>query len=158
MPDAPLTASVESTALIAALDRLGVSVETYTKPTAKITADNIAREAKARVARRTGETAAGIVVDEDYGKVGYVVRTSDVVSGQERAQRESEINSRASRLRANRTYQQEAHVGLYLEYGTKHMSKREFFFPSVRLEEAAHDRRMRDAIQAAIDACGLGEI
>ena len=65
MPDAPLTASVESTALIAALDRLGVSVETYTKPTAKITADNIAREAKARVARRTGETAAGIVVDED---------------------------------------------------------------------------------------------
>ena len=37
-----------------------------------------------------------------------------------------------------------------LEYGTQQMDKRAFFFPSARLEQSGHERRMNDALTQAI--------
>jgi len=37
------------------------------------------------------------------------------------------------------------------------MTAKPFLFVSARLEEGAHDRRAREAVQAAIDEKGLGE-
>lgn len=120
---------VDTRALLAAMDALGVEAERHTKAAAKITADNIAGEARRRVARRTGQTAAGIVVREDYTRAGYIVA--------------AERNPYPI-------------LPMWLEFGTKFMTPRPFFFASARLEEGAHERRMREAIQQAINAVGFG--
>ena len=158
--------TVDDSALLAALERLGVSAERYTKPAAKITAERVQREAKARVARRTGLTAEGILVREDYTRTGYVVVTSDVIAEKRdpsaRVARGGVKPHQAYRWAA-RTYYQEPHVGLWLEQGTiqgkprSHTAApRPFFDVAAELEQDAHGRRMRDAIQQAIDAEGLG--
>lgn len=48
------------------------------------------------------------------------------------------------------------HVESWLEFGTVHMTAKPFLFPAARLENTAHDRRMREAIEAAIADEGLG--
>lgn len=158
--------TLDDTALLAALERLGSSVERYTKPAAKVTAQNVQREAKARVARRTGLTAEGIVMREDYAGVGYVVVTSDVIA----EKRDASARVAAGGMRphaaykwASRAYYQAPHVGLWLEQGTLQgkprshtAAPRPFFDVAAEVEQAAHGRRMRDAIQQAIDAEGLG--
>lgn len=133
----------ETAALIAALDRLpDVMQERHTKPAAKVTADNIAREARARVRRRTGRTAAGITVEESHDGQGYVVLPFN-------EQFELAIISAGND-------QQPENLPIWLEFGTRFMTARPYFFASARLEEGAHDRRMRQAIQNAIDDVGLG--
>jgi len=72
MADA-VTGTIDTAGLMAALDLVGDLIEAYTKPEAKIAADHIAAEAQARVARRTGVTAAGIHVEVSYDGKGYVV-------------------------------------------------------------------------------------
>lgn len=115
---------IDNTALLAALDRLGAAAETYLLAAATETANRIAAEARARVARRTGTTAHGIGIDTARTGTGVVVFAD-----------------------------RPSNPGLpgWLEFGTKHMTARPFLFASARLEEGAHDRRVRDAIQAAID-------
>ena len=128
--------TVENEALIAALNTLGEAVEAFTRPAAKVTADNIAAEALRRVARATGETARGITVSESRTGRGYVVESD---------------NPRMPEL------------PIWLEFGTKqgkprsHSSAaRPYLFISASLESGAHDRRMREAVQAGIAAKGFG--
>lgn len=125
-----MSIEVDSAGLIAALDRLGPSVEARLKAAARVTADNIAKEARNRVRRRTGHTAAQIRVEEMTEKAGYVVRANDLST--------------------------KKHVESWLEFGTVKMSAKPFLFVSARLENPSHDRRMREAIQDAIDDEGLG--
>lgn len=146
------TIEVDTRELLAALDALPDLVLSNLKAASKITADNIAREAKGRVARRTGETAEGIHVEESYSGDGYVVLMGDAVSPAETKSRE-----RRGLKTAKSNLHQTKHTGIWLEFGTKFMTKREFFFPSARLEESAHNRRAREAVQDAINARGLGE-
>jgi len=146
------TIEIDTRELLAALDAIPAAVLAHLRVASKITADNIAREAKSRVARRTGETAEGIHVEESYDGSGYVVLMGDAVGSAETARRKALGLSTAK----SKLYQGK-HTGIWLEFGTKFMTKREFFFPSARLEEAAHDRRSRQAIQDAIDSKGLGE-
>lgn len=119
-----LTIDADASRLIAILDQLGPAALKHTKAAARVTADNIAREAAARVARATGETARGITVQEDQQGEGYVV------------------------LSAN---QRMPALPTWLEFGTVKMLPKSYFFSSARLEENAHDRRMRQAIQDASD-------
>lgn len=123
------TVTVDDAALLVALAAIPAAVLAHLKPVAKITADNIAREAKGRVARRTGATGEAITVEETRNGDGYVVFV-----GHKRG-----------------------HIGQFLEFGTKFMTARPFLFASARLEEGPHDRRSRAAVQAAIDEMGLGE-
>ena len=144
-----LAIEVDARGLIAAHDRLGAEAEQYVKAAAKVTAENIAREARARVARRTGETAAHIVAEETHDGKGYVVWVEPDVK----------LSLHTSK-RSGRTHTQKVTynaLGGWLEFGTQHMTARPFLFVSARLEEGAHDQRTRAAVQAAIDAVGLGE-
>jgi len=132
-----LTISVENADLLRAMDALGPAALVFTKAAARVTADRIVGEAQSRVARATGETAAGIHKEETNNGDGYVVR---------------DTNRRMPELPT------------WLEFGTSQGKKgshsslaRPFFFVSAQLEAGAHDRRMHEAVQDAIDAVGLGE-
>lgn len=123
-----LTIQVESAALFEALDALGVSAEKHIFDASRVTAEAIAREAAARVARRTGATARSLAVEPARVGIGWIVFADRVDM-----------------------------PGLpgWLEFGTKFMTARPFLFNSARLEEGAHTRRMLDALQQAIDDAGF---
>jgi HK97 gp10 family phage protein len=124
-----MTIDVDATELLAALAALPEAVHAHLKAAAKVTAEAIATEARARVKRRTGQTGDAITVEETHNGDGYVIYVG---------------NGRQ-------------HIGSFLEFGTKYMTAKPFLFASARLEEGAHDRRARDAVQAAIDEKGLGD-
>jgi hypothetical protein len=123
------TIDVDTTALFAAIDEIPETVHRYLKAAAKVTADRIATEARGRIRRRTGQTGEAITVEETYNGDGYVIYVGN----------------------------KRQHIGSFLEFGTKVMTPKPFLFASARLEEGAHDRRAREAVQAAIDEKGLGE-
>jgi hypothetical protein len=125
-----LTIDADATAVIAALDRLGPVAASYVKAAAKETADRIATEAGGRIARRTGHTAEGITVEETRNGQGYVVFVKNPET---------------------------PGLPLWIEFGTKFHTARPFLFASARLEEGPHDRRVREAINAAIHDTGLGD-
>lgn len=135
-----LSVDVDTSRLIAALDRLGDVVHRHVKAAAKVTADRIAAEAKMRVPRATGETAAGIHVEEAHSGDGYVVLPSV---------REDKLiwHNRGRGHIQNYSW---SNLPWWLESGTWKMAPRPFFFPSARLEEGPHDRRVREAIEQAI--------
>lgn len=120
---------------LAALDRVATTMEKYTVPASKITADNIAREAKNRVARATGATAEGIrVVPMNNGR-GYIVLS---------------------------TRQQQYDLPLWLEKGVRQgkprshtAAARPYFYVSGDLEVGAHERRILDALAQAAAEEGL---
>jgi hypothetical protein len=158
--------SAEDQGLLAALDRLGTDVERYTMPAALATAKAVQREGKARIAKRTGATAAGVEVREDYKREGYVILTNDTITpGSRTLQAGTARGMRPSAARkwASRRYEQGLHVGLYLEQGTQrgqprsHTSAaRPWLGPAADVEQGPHGRRMRQAIQDAMDAAGFG--
>jgi hypothetical protein len=125
-----LSATIDTSALLAALHRIPDRILEKTRAASRITADNIAREARARVARRTGETAGHITVEPAQSGHGYVVLAGDGRKG--------------------------THVPLYLEHGTPTMDARPFFDVSARLEAGSHARRIHDAIVEAIAEEGFG--
>ena len=129
MAEPLMTVDVDTRALFAAMDAVPAAVLAHLKANAKITADNIKREQQARIKRRTGATGEAITVEQTHDGTGYVVFPG----------------------------QQRTHVAHFLEFGTKFMSAGAFFFAAARLEEGAHDRRAREAVQAAIDSKGLGD-
>lgn len=133
MAEPLMTITVDITALLAAMAAIPDEVSKSLKAAAKVTAENIAREAKSRIARRTGQTAEGIRVEEARKGDGYIVFVGNPGTGGRE------------------------HVGFFLEFGTKFMSARPFLFASARLEEGPHDRRSREAVQAAIAVKGLGD-
>jgi hypothetical protein len=143
-----LTIDVDASAVLEAMRRLGDRADVPVKAASKVTAENIAREAKGRIARRTGETASHIVVEESHDGKGYVAWV------------EPDVKISLHTSRSGRTHTQSvtySSVGRFLEFGTKHMTKREFLFPSARLEERPHLDRLAEALQDAIDDAGLGD-
>jgi hypothetical protein len=141
-----MTIDVDLAPLIRALDEIPNAILAHLKPVAQQTAERIVAEAKARVARRTGHTAAQIRVgetgepdwfeqyvldksaDDDFA---YIVRADDPTT--------------------------KLHTEKWLEFGTRQMTARPFFFVSAELERAAYERNSRQAIQDAIDETGLGD-
>lgn len=109
----------------------------------RITAENIVREAKGRLARQlgpgaTGATVAGIEAKVAYDGNGYVV------------------------LADRDPFPQ---LPLWIERGTKPGKRRNFartiprpfFYPSIELEAGSHERRILQAMRDAAQASGLGE-
>jgi hypothetical protein len=139
-----LTIDVDTRALVAAMDRLGASAIQHTKRAAKATADRIVVEARARVRRRTGVTAASIHAEETRNGDGWVVLPWD--EGFARSLAESGNNDRVN-----------FSLPGWIEFGTDHMPARPYFFAAARMEEGTHDRRMRQAIVDAIEEVGLGD-
>jgi hypothetical protein len=115
--------------VIAALGSVVPVVQPKTVAASKVTAEAIADEARSRVARRTGLTAAGIEVVPSFDGYGYIVRAT---------------RERVSML------------PFWLEFGTKHMAKREFLFVSARLEAPRYPPAVAEAVTEGIIAAGLG--
>ncbi len=147
--------AIETDPAMAALTSFGDAALKYTKPASKISADAIQAEARRRVARATGHTAEGILVREDFTGTGYIVYTED-----ERIDRTPIPGSTQQRS----AFLAMPHVALYLEKGIRQgkpgshtAAPRPFFFVSAQLEQAAHERRIGDALQQAADERGLGD-
>jgi len=142
---------VDTSGLFRAMDQAVAAIERRTKVTAKDTADRVERNAKQRVARATGATAAGIHVEETYDGTGYVVLSR---SGRADAGQHGRWPSGRGRILPGN--HRGEHVAEYLEFGTVKMTARPFFFVSAEIEAAGHDRRMREAIADGIEEVGLG--
>jgi hypothetical protein len=153
-----LTIEVETAVdLIAAFDRVGPSCERFIQPRALARANAIRAGQQARVARRTGATAEGLVVEADYTNLGYIVRTDDVRSQSERASLLQQRAMFGSSRRGASVEKGVAHVGKYLEYGTVHESARPFFWEEALVNEGAWERDVAEAVQEGIDVLGLGD-
>lgn len=129
MSDA-LIVEADATSVLKALDDVGEQAGPRMKAAALISAEHIRDEALRRVARRTGHTASGITLEEGHRITGYVVYVRGI---------------------------DQRNLPIWLEYGTVKMRARPFLWVSAGLEQDAHERRMRDALQTVIDDVGLGE-
>lgn len=131
-----LKIDADASEVLAAMDRLGDRVASHVKAAAKVTADAIAKETRARIPRRAGgptysrHTAEGVTVEEAHSGDGYVVFIA-----------------------------QPDMAGLpgWLEFGTKYMPPRPALFASATLERGSHDRRIVEAVNDAIEGVGLGD-
>jgi len=137
MPDADFTIAIDGTALREALEgaSLKTEIKGFVKAAARISADNIAREAAARLDRQlsgtsTGATVKGIRVRSDRTGWGWVVQSEHPDTHK---------------------------LPFWLDTGTTHMKARDYFRSSSQLEEAAHHARVQAAIQAALSVHGLGD-
>jgi len=146
-----LRIDVDAGAVIAALERLGDAAQPYINEAAHVSAESIAAEMRRRLARQLGPTLtptksrpdlgkgltmAGISNRPAYDGNGYVVVD----------EREPFPN-----------------LPLWIEKGTKRgdagshtADPRPYFYVSAELEVGAHERRIEQAVQEAIDAEGLG--
>src|SRR5579862_8573633 len=135
-----ITAMLDDSGLRAALAALPAALQDAVNAVAEETANAIVQEARARLQRQlgpnaTGATVAGITARRAFDGNGFVVV----------AEREPMPN-----------------LPLWIEKGTKRGGKgshtepaRPFFYASVLIETGAHQRRVADAIQGAINASGL---
>lgn len=125
-----LTIEIDNEGLLEGLTRFGAFAGKHLKDAAYITAQNVRREARARVRRATGATAQGITVEETHQKDGYVVFPF-----------------------------RPENPGLpgWIEMGTEKMKARPFLLNSARLEEGAHLRRIAEALDYAAEDAGLGD-
>lgn len=129
MADAKFTIELEHAAVDVALSKLTPSVNALTLKVSLATAESIKQEALGRVARRTGLTAAGIIVVPSKDGYGYLVKAS----------------------RQGRDM-----VPRWLEFGTRHMSPRPFLLVSAKLEAPSYPGKIAQATQAGIDDVGMG--
>lgn len=136
MPNS-FTVDIDGAAMREALEgeSLKAVIKTFIKVASRTSADNIAREAAARLQRQlsgtsSGRTVAGIEVISDRTGWGWVVDAGNVAQPM---------------------------LDRWLENSTKNMRARPFFYDSARLEAGAHTERIRTAIQAALSEYGLGE-
>ncbi len=127
---AGLAITVDTDPVVHALEDFTPALEEATRAASEVSANNVANEARGRVARRTGTTAEGIRVAPAPEVAGYDVIVS---------------------------HPTKEGLPWWLEFGTKYMSARPFLFASVALEEAPHERRIREAIDTTIEAEGLGD-
>lgn len=143
-----ITATLESDQVKASLQRLGETTMLRAKTAAKETADAVQLEARSRLRRQllrpTGVAEAGIIVEDalHFGlmEVGWIVKS---------------------------VYHDERfmyNVPIWIERGTKRgkpgshdSAPRPYFWPSVKLEIANHERRIAEAMDESIQAEGLGD-
>lgn len=147
-----VTFTVDASSLLSALRDFPDVLQPRLKATAKVTAEAVRSQARSRIRRATGRTAERMRVDETYKGDGYVVVMGDAV--------EPEVTKRREQLGMRRTAKsgsyKEAHVGVYLEFGTRFQSARPFLFVSADVERGAHDRRVRQTIVDTLQEKGLG--
>lgn len=129
MAEPLMTVEVDIAEVLSALEKYPDVALPLIRGQAHVTAQRIARAARARVRRRTGLTAYGIQVREDTSGKGWMVV----------ADREPYPI-----------------LPYWLEFGTIHMQAYPFLFNSARLEEADHLRRVAQALQDASETQGFG--
>lgn len=129
---ADITVDVDASEVLALLDALGPTAETYVHEASRVTAERIQQEAQTRARRATGLLIESIDIEEAGPPMnGYRVFVAEMTD--ERGPRADEF-------------------ALWHEAGTKHMKAQPFMEVSAQLEEGPHLRRLAEALQDAIDA------
>lgn len=126
-----VTVTVEHDSLTPALERVSVAANAALVELARTTAASLQTEMRSRLARQTsgtGQTAEAITTEQ--GDNGYYRVTS------------GNMGARA------------ANLPIWLEFGTKYMTPRPYFYGAIELEAGTYLRRAEDAMQAAIDGLG----
>ena len=126
--------TLEDAALRTVLDGLGASAEPFINDASRETAVAIVGEAKARLARQLGPHATGATVDAITTQAAANGHGFVVISSREAIPK----------------------LPVWLEHGTVTAEARHYFYVSAEMEAGAHYRRIGEAIQAAIDAQGIG--
>jgi hypothetical protein len=132
-----VTMTFDATRLLAAFDVLTLAVAKAELEACRITAENIATEARARVARRGPHPTRAQLARPPLEQL---IRVEPLANGTGFVVIVQETDPDA------------LYLPFYLERGTKDMTSRPFFFASAALEKPAHERRINEAAQAAIDA------
>ena len=138
--DEILTIDANAETLEAAIDTFVELAVPRVKAAAHVSAVRIQAEARLRVRRRTGQTAAGIAVVEAPNSTGYLVV--------------AEAPPQPSTQRGA------PGVPVWLELGATSLrfGPKPFLLVSGKLEQPAHDARVREALQSAADDSGLGDL
>jgi hypothetical protein len=126
-----ISITIDASGTRAAFKALSDALKPFIKVAARESANNVAREQRARLQRQlsgtsTGRTVEGITVKSDRTGWGWVVQSGPRPS-------------------------------FWLEEGTVKMEARPFFDSAAKLEEGAHQRRIQAAVKAAIHEHGLGD-
>jgi hypothetical protein len=137
------TVDIDEAAMREALEgeSLRAVIKGFIKGASRISADNIAADAKARLERQlsgqsSGQTVEGIIVKSDRTGWGWIVDAG---------------NARIPML--PRWLEGDPSHG-----GFKNENRRKpFFYDSARVEQSPHERRVSSAIQAALSQYGLAE-
>ena len=136
MPDG-VTMTFDATRLLAAFDLLTQTVQKAELEACHITAEHIATEARARARRRGPDPTRA---QQARPPIEDLIRVEPIANGSGYVVIVQETDPGA------------LYLPFYLEMGTQEMSKYPFFFTSAALEKPAHERRINEAAQAAIDA------
>lgn len=135
--------SLDTTGLIKAMVHLLPGAEKYTIAAAEVTATRVRDEAQRRLQRSTKPDARGVTL-----------RSIQIFEGVKRGPGFAVIPKRAYL----------PSLPFWIETGTQKgkpgshtMPPRPFLDPAVELEQAAHQRRMIEAVQQAIRESGLGD-
>jgi Bacteriophage HK97-gp10, putative tail-component len=138
--DEILTVKANAATAYAALDKLLEIAPSRVRAAAFETATRVRDEARRRIRRRTGRTAAGIVVRELENGAGYMV-VAEGAPGQPQTNRGAPA------------------VPVWLEFGATSMrfGPKPFLLVAGKLEEQAHEGRITEALESAIADAGLGE-
>lgn len=126
-----VTTEIEHDSITPALARLGDAANAVLSDLARETAHALQREMQGRLRRQTsgtGKTADAITVEKSDD--GFYRVTS------------GEMGSRP------------ANLPIWLEFGTKHMTPRPYFYGAIALEQGTYLRRVEQQLQNAIDGLG----
>jgi len=124
-----ITMTADTTGLTDGLTAAERELAARTKAASEVTAAAIVREARGRVARRTGVTASGIGYMESRDTTGWIVHA---------------------------VHPDRPGLPFFLEFGTRYMTRRPFLYVSAALEQPGHERRIADAVADSIDVTGFG--
>jgi len=155
MPDR-LSITCDARELLTQMDKIIPGIEDVCKDVALEVAKRLVFGARSRVRRATGETADGIHYEESHDRKGYVVLSS-FKGATISFHRHIKGYWRSKGPGAGHTQRVSPWnpVPYFLEYGTKYMTERPFFFSEVAIQEAGFQRRLSEAIQAKLDELGF---
>jgi len=138
-------AEVDASRVLAAFKTLGQralpAVESASYQTAlavKETARKLIRSRPPAISRGTANSIG--IEKRQIG--GYAVLMADVVREKETARRRS-----LGMKNARSKLQQDLHVGIWLEWGTRHSRRFPFLFPAAGTQEGAHLNRLANSLQ-----------
>lgn len=123
------SASVDATAVIALLNRMGPSADFVCMEVGRDTAKRIVAEAQRRVRRASGVTASEIHFELTHDRKGYVVLAYKEGVG-------------------------DAPIDIYLEHGTRVQAPIPFFFQAAELEQRPHMDRLIDRMTEWLEEVG----
>lgn len=127
-----VTTEIEHDSITSAFARLGDAANAVLSDLARETAHTLQREMQGRLRRQTSGTG----------------RTADAITVEKSDDGFYRVNSGNMGDRA-------ANLPIWLEFGTKHMTARPYFYGAIQLEQGTYLRRVDEALQQAID--GLGD-